>query len=106
MVDIKAFEESIYSRLDSILDENYAGDMQVIPECRLIYKETGHDSRTGEPYYLFSTTVLEYQEDLVPNPKYDLDNEPEFIDQGESVPVLISIGIDNNFKIVEALIDE
>ena len=101
--DINKFRDWIYSELDSILDRKYAGDMKVIPECRLIYEGMEHDSSTDEPYYLFSTTVLEYQEDLVANPEYDLDNgESKFIDRGEFVPIYIEIGVNNNFEVVEA----
>ena len=47
--------------------------------------------------------MLEYQEDLVANPEYDLNNgEPEFIDRGEFVPIYIEIGVNNNFEVVEA----
>lgn len=44
-----------------------------------------------------------YQEDLVFNSEFDLDNdEPEFIDCGEFVPVRIEIGVNDNFEVVEA----
>ena len=101
--DINKFRDWINEKLDSILDRNYAGDMRVIPERRLMYERMERNSSTGEPYYLFSTTVLEYQEDLVANPEYDLDNgEPEFIDRGEFVPITIEIGVNNNGEVVEA----
>ncbi len=114
MKDLKKFENFIESNLWKILNEEYAGDLDTISNCRLIYKGTEIDSKTGEPYHLFSTTVLEYQEELVHNPEFDIefingkyrDTALEFIDQGEYVPVLITLGIDNNLKIVEALIDE
>jgi hypothetical protein len=101
--DVDKFRDWIYSKLDSILDREYAVDMKIIPECRLNYERSELDSRTGEPYYLFSTTVLEYQENLVYNPEYDLDNdEPEFIDRGEWIPISIEIGVNNNFEVVES----
>ena len=101
--DIDKFRDWIYLKLDSILEQEYAGDMKVIPECRLMYKEMCNNSSTGEPYYLFSTTVLEYQENLVNNPEYDINNnEPEFIDKGEWIPIYIEIGVNDNFEVVES----
>lgn len=114
MEDIKKFEKYIESNLWSILQQEYAENMDTMPDCCLTYQGSETNSGTGEPYYLFSTTVLEYVEELVPNPEFDIelvngnykDTAPEFIDQGEYVPILITLGINNNFEIVEFLIDE
>lgn len=114
MVDIKKFEDYIQSNLWKILQKEYADNMDTLPDYRVIYKGTEINDRTKEPYYLFNTTVLEYVEELVPNPEWDIelvngnykDTAPEFIDQGKYVPVNIELGIDNNFKIVEFLIDD
>lgn len=100
--DIKKFTELIEFNLQSILDRHYEGEMDTIPGCKLNFKGVHLHTRTGEPYYLFSTHVLEYSEELVHNPDYGYLDELEFIDVGEFKPVYIEIGVNDNFEVVKS----
>lgn len=56
--EIDKFRSWINLELNSILDREYAGDLEIIPECRLVFERIIRNSSTGEPYYVFSTTAL------------------------------------------------